>query len=86
MLHRTRVRLLSLPHGGQVILDGGYAGNADTTRTTAAHEAGSHQLRQRATAAMTAQRHRRRRTRGGVGKCNGGVEVRLQYIIGGGSG
>jgi hypothetical protein len=57
-----------------------------TTRTTTAHKAGSHQLRQQAAAAMTAQMRRRRRKRGGVGKCNGGVEVRLQYIIGGGSG
>ena len=32
---------------------------------------------------MATQRLRRRRMGGGVGECNGGVTVRLQYTIGG---
>lgn len=55
------------------------------TGTATAHEAGSHQGQQQAAAAMAAQRQRRRRMGCGVGECNGGVTVRLQYTIGGGA-
>ncbi|WP_157645082.1 hypothetical protein [Burkholderia ubonensis] len=53
------------------------------TGTATAYEASSYQWQQQAAAAMAAQRQRRRRMGGGVGECNGGVTVRLQYTIGG---